>query len=104
MTRFAPTGLLLTMLLLASFGQSADARVHVSPEITEIAAISGVTEVPGADLRAFQWGCMSLSQAVERAKRQHGGRIVSAETRGKNHVIKVLTRDNKVRTVRYPAC
>ncbi len=104
MTRFAPTGLLLTMLLVASFGQSADARMHASPDVNGAPAIADVIEVPDTRLRVLQSGCMSLSQAVERAKRQHGGRIVSAETRGKNHVIKVLTRDNKVRTVRYPAC
>ena len=48
----------------------------------------------------------SLSEAVERVRRQYRGRIVSAETqtrRGREvHVIKVLTDDGKVKTVRIP--
>ncbi|MBT8097356.1 MAG: hypothetical protein KJO19_09990 [Woeseia sp.] len=46
----------------------------------------------------------SLSEAVERVRRQYRGRIVSASTqmRGNReiHVIKVLTEDGKVKTVR----
>lgn len=46
----------------------------------------------------------TLSQAVEQVRRQYNGRIVSAETQmqGKQemHVIKVLTDDGKVKTVR----
>lgn len=46
----------------------------------------------------------TLSQAVEQVRRQYGGRIISAETRRSGgrevHHIKVLTKDNKVRTVK----
>ena len=56
------------------------------------------------DLQVAQGGGMSLNQAVERVKRQHpNGRIISAETRRSGnrevHYIKVLTKDNKVKTV-----
>lgn len=49
---------------------------------------------------------MTLSQAVEQVRRQYNGRIVSAETvvngGRETHVIKVLTSDGKVKTVRIP--
>ncbi len=104
MTRAAPIGLFLATLILAFGGESAAARVQ-DVTVSGGSPVAGVS-VPGFEIdeRRFQSGCMSLSQAVARAKRQYGGRIVSAETRGKSHVIKVLTRDNKVKTVRYPAC
>lgn len=55
-----------------------------------------------------QQGCLSLSEAVERARRQYNGRIVSAETivRGNReiHVIKILTGDGKVKTIQIPGC
>ncbi|MGH8194498.1 MAG: PepSY domain-containing protein [Woeseiaceae bacterium] len=48
----------------------------------------------------------SLSEAVEMVRRQYNGRIVSAETQVNGnreiHVIKVLTEDGKVKTVRIP--
>ena len=71
-----------------------------------LAAESG-SHVPAEtpDLAAHQGG-MTLSQAVEQVRRQYNGRIVSAETEmnGKQevHVIKVLTEDGKVKTVRVP--
>ncbi len=99
MTRLASIALLLAAL---TFAQPGAARMHATSDIAG-AAVDTVSS-PAPDEREFQSGCMSLSQAVAQAKRQHGGRVVSAETRGKSHVIKVLTRDNKVRTVRYPAC
>ena len=47
---------------------------------------------------------MSLSQAVNQVRRDTGGKVLSARTeiRGNRqvHVVKVLTKDNKVRTVR----
>jgi uncharacterized membrane protein YkoI len=50
---------------------------------------------------------VSLSEAVSRVKREYGGRILEAETREQDgrrvHVIKVLTREGRVRTVRIPA-
>ena len=46
----------------------------------------------------------SLSEAVEQVRRQYRGRIVSATTRMRGnremHIIKVLTEDGKVKTVR----
>ena len=56
----------------------------------------------------LQANCVSLSEAVDRVRRQHGGRIISAETRRSGnrdvHHIKVLTPDNKVKTVRVNGC
>ena len=50
---------------------------------------------------------VTLEEAVRRVRKQYGGRIVSAETQGKGdrrvHVIKVLTDDGRVRTVRISA-
>ena len=55
-----------------------------------------------------QGGCTTLSQAVEQVRRQYNGRIVSAETIVRSgretHVIKVLTGDGTVKTVRIPGC
>lgn len=49
---------------------------------------------------------LTLSEAVERVRKQYAGRIVSAETKvsgGREvHVIKVLTDDGKLKTVRMP--
>ena len=60
------------------------------------------------DLAVYQQGCMTLDQAVQQVRRQYNGRIVSAETQvsgGREvHVIKVLTSDGKVKTVRIPGC
>jgi len=59
-----------------------------------------------ASAAAFQGSGMTLSQAVAQVRRQYGGRIVSAETKvsggRETHVIKVLTDDGKVKTVRIP--
>ena len=72
---------------------------------------SGDTSSDGAasaieisDFATLQGGGVSLSQAVEQVRRQYKGRIVSAvtEIQGNRevHVIKVLTNDGKVKTVR----
>ena len=57
-----------------------------------------------AKAATLQCGGVSLSQAVEQVRRQYKGRIVSATTEVKGgcevHVIKVLTEDGKVKTVR----
>lgn len=57
-----------------------------------------------AGLDVFQGGGMTLSQAVEQVRRQYNGQIVSAETKvsgnQETHIIKVLTEDGKVKTVR----
>ncbi|MEM9531315.1 MAG: hypothetical protein AAGA23_10370 [Pseudomonadota bacterium] len=47
---------------------------------------------------------MTLSQAVNKVRRDTGGKVLSARTEVRNnremHVVKVLTKDGKVRTVR----
>lgn len=49
---------------------------------------------------------LTLGESVEQVRRQYNGRIVSAETHCNGncevHVIKVLTTDGKVKTVRVP--
>jgi hypothetical protein len=65
----------------------------------------GGTEAPVVpELVVRQGGGVTLDQAVAQVRRQYpGGKIVSAETRGGTHVIKVLTAEGTVRTVRIPA-
>lgn len=57
-------------------------------------------------LAASAWG-ISLEEAARQAAERVGGRVVSAQTierDGKRiHVIRVMTRDDVVRTVRIPA-
>lgn len=52
----------------------------------------------------YQGGGVTLSQAVQQVRRQYNGQIVSAVTQvsgnRETHVIKVLTQDGKVKTVR----
>jgi uncharacterized membrane protein YkoI len=47
---------------------------------------------------------MSLSQAIQKVKRDTGGKVLSAQTRVQGnrevHFVKVLTQDGRVRTVR----
>ena len=47
---------------------------------------------------------VSVSQAVEKVKRDTGGKVLSAQTRVQGnrevHFVKVLTQDGRVRTVR----
>lgn len=81
----------------------------LSPALaTARGAGSGAAEAPDAPAAAtFQSRGMSLEEAVRKVRRDYGGRIVSAETRGSGdrrvHVIKVLTREGRVRTVRIRA-
>ena len=50
---------------------------------------------------------MSLEEAAERVARQHNAKVVSAHTIERDgrriHVIRILTRDGVVRTIRVPA-
>lgn len=79
---------------------------------TEQAAMPVPVVIDGEDaapeLETLQSGCVSLSQAVQQVRRQYNGQIVSAETevRGnrETHVIRVLTRDGQVKTVRVAGC
>ena len=96
--RFIPT--ILAILTVLCTGTPAialqlDAAEH---------GIAGAAALPAEDESSAYQGGMSLDEAVEQVRRQYpGGKIVSAETRGKSHVIKVLTADGTVRTVRIPA-
>lgn len=49
---------------------------------------------------------MTLAQAVNKVKRDTGGKVLSAQTvvqgQRQMHVIKVLTKDGRVRVVRVP--
>ena len=92
--------LTIIVCLLATFAATGNAA--------QLRAATETRQVQGAAVEqaAFQRGGMTLSQAVEQVRRQYGGRIVSAETEvsggRETHVIKVLTDDGKVKTVRIP--
>ncbi len=89
---------LLTAALAAALLASAAVEARVAPPAPAIA-----TEF--APYSAAQRRCMSLSQAVDSVRRRGNvERVISAETRGDTHHIKVLTKDGKVRTHRVPAC
>jgi hypothetical protein len=95
---------LLISVLLVFAGTAAAVDMHGVPTV-----FSGdLLPADRPDLVANQGGCKSLSQAVEQVRRQYNGRIVSADTEvsGKQevHVIKVLTGDGRVKTVRVPGC
>lgn len=57
-------------------------------------------------LVAAAWA-LTLEEAAERVARQHDAQVVSAHTIERDgrriHVIRILTRDGVVRTVRVPA-
>lgn len=94
---------LLTLLLLAAAVPAAALQRDASA-----IGVPGIESAAQGAAETRQGNCLSLSQAVEQARRQHNGRIVSAETRVQGgrevHVIKVLTNDGKVKTVRVPGC
>jgi len=96
---------LITILMLCSTmfwtpgtlaAMQAD-QVSAPPSAAEDSA-----ELP--ELDTFQNRGLTLSQAVAQVKRQYNGQIVSAVTKvsgnRETHVIKVLTQDGKVKTVR----
>ena len=69
--------------------------------------LPGLAVTAAADTPRFevaQSGGTTLEQAIRQVQRQYGGRIVSATTQVRNgreiHVIRVLSADGKVRTVR----
>ena len=77
--------------------------------MTAVEARVATTPAPAADAQpsivVAQRGCMSLSQAIDSIRRRGNvERVISAETRGNTHHIKVLTKDGKVRTHQVPAC
>jgi hypothetical protein len=93
--RILPTLLLISIALAAS-AQGFAMQVERS-DLTNFTP-------PAAS--ALQCSGLTLSQAVEQVRRQYNGRIVSAVTLRNGecvtHVIKVLTKDGKVKTVRVP--
>ncbi len=60
-----------------------------------------------ASVMAVSAWAMTLQEAAERVARQHDAKVVSAHTVERDgrriHVIRILTRDGVVRTVRVPA-
>ena len=91
--RTLPTILLISMVLTAS-GQGMAVQIRAS----------AAHEPAAPALEVMQSNGVTLSQAVEQVRRQYNGRIVSAVTQvsgdRETHVIKVLTQDGKVKTVR----
>lgn len=89
---------LLTTLLI-SIALTASAQ-GIAAQRVEIIA----NESPPPALSAMQGDGVTLSQAVEQVRRQYNGRIVDAKTEvsggRETHMIKVLTEDGKVKTVR----
>ncbi len=57
-------------------------------------------------LASSAWA-LSLEEAAERVARQYDAKVVSAHTRERDgrrvHVIRILTKDGVVRTIRVPA-
>ena len=94
--------LLTAMMLLVAPAAATMASTQASALQTGL-----VEHVPTRDA-VMRQGCTTLGQAVEQVRRQYNGRIVSAETEvsggRETHVIKVLTSDGKVKTVRIPGC
>jgi hypothetical protein len=98
--------LITTMLLCCILLCTAQAAVALQVDRISVPDTTPgfVPAVPG--METFQNGGLTLSQAVEQVRRQYNGQIVSAETRVSGnqeiHIIKVLTADGKVKTVRVP--
>ncbi len=97
---------LLLCCALFCFAGTAGALQVEQEAVSEPVFVGPAGTVP--DMETLQSGCVSLSQAVQQVRRQYNGQIVSAETevRGnrETHIIKVLTRDGKVKTVRVAGC
>lgn len=93
-----------TLLLLAGLAVAAPAVVAASADRQPTSAVYA----PESHHYAAQQDCLTLSEAVDRVRRQYNGRIVSAETRMSGnremHIIRVMTEDGKVKTVRIPGC
>jgi hypothetical protein len=98
--------LITTLLLCLSMLCTAQVALamHVGQTGMSVAGSEFGPRIPAAD--TFQNGGVTLSQAVEQVRRQYNGQIVSAETKvsgnQETHIIKVLTQDGKVKTVRVP--
>lgn len=94
--------LLISCILLAAMGSAAAMQVRAI-DAGQAGAFAAAGEVGPT---VYQGGGLTLKQAVQQVRRQYNGRIVSAETKvsggRETHVIKVLTDDGKVKTVRVP--
>lgn len=70
-------------------------------------SVRGVVVVLIALGLAVSAWALSLQEAAERVARQHDAKVVSAQTIERDgrrvHVIRILTRDGVVRTIRVPA-
>ncbi len=93
---------LLISILLSLAGIASAAQLN--PGIACGAGAVMLTE--SSPMTTNQGGGKTLEQAVEQVRRQYKGRIVSAKTEMNGnqevHVIKVLTEDGTVKTVRVP--
>lgn len=92
--------LFLSILFCAAGTASA---LQVDPDAPAVVPIEGFVEaIPRQE--THQGGGVTLSQAVQQVRRQYKGQIVSAVTQvngnRETHIIKVLTQDGKVKTVR----
>ena len=79
----------------------------VGGQAAALQAVRDIAVPTTTALAAFQGSGMTLEQAVAQVRRQYpGGKIVSADTRvsggRETHVIKVLTSEGTVKTVRIP--
>jgi len=97
---------LLKTLLISSVLTLTGPVFAIQLGASDSAEYGAVIAAGNVDSMAMQCGGVTLSQAVEQVRRQYKGRIVSAITEVKGncdvHVIKVLTEDGKVKTVRVP--
>jgi hypothetical protein len=98
--------ILLIVCVIGTASQALAARRDTGEPFAQGGEISVSDLRHGGILLASQSDGPTLSEAVEMVKRQYRGRIVSAETKMNGnrevHVIKVLTEDGKVKTVRIP--
>ncbi len=93
------------LLLIALFAAPLTAAAGDLGRLADIGGTASGLAV-NRGLTVAQGRGMTLSQAVEQVRRQYNGRIISAETKRSGnrevHHIKVLTKDNKVKTVKIP--
>ena len=97
---------LLKTLLMSGVLTLSGSVIAAQLSVVESPEYGAAFVMEHAEAATQQCGGVSLSQAVEQVRRQYKGRIVSATTEVKGgcevHVIKVLTDDGKVKTVRVP--
>ena len=100
MHKFLLTTLLVALSLLSAGANAFDLEESLK-ELHEHYVAQDLAMSPAA-----KGGGMTLNEAIERCRRRGDvERIISAETRREGdrqvHVIKYLTKDNKVRTAKY---